>query len=308
MKIVQMFRGVLIVGTLVHAGGDFQVVSEYESNDASLAEEAYKTSYADEVVSFKNETFIEQVEDNIKQSYVAVGDGEEDAYHEPTVEGYTDLVTVEEESIITSSSNLGDAINVYNASEYIPNTNNGNGISQQSSTLTKATNSTSSGVNNTKSSTIPLNLNAKNGFYVGLGITALNYDIQCDCPNKSAKETVVGGMTKIGYNLNKFIGIEARAMKINLKNGRGDITHTGLFLKPMLPLGPVASAYSLVGVAQTKSSGEIREINTKNLALGAGMEFGSGKGVGGFVDYERLIVKSGAPTLDTVTTGVTFGF
>ena len=155
---------------------------------------------------------------------------------------------------------------------------------------------------------VNVNNASRNGFYSGLGITALNYDISCDCPDKSATDMAVGAITKVGYNLNRFIGIEARGMKVNLTNDMGSIKHVGLFLKPMLPLGPVANAYGLVGVAQTKSSGKVRKVNITNAALGAGMEFGSGKGVGVFVDYEKLVVKSGSPSLDTVSTGLSFGF
>ena len=32
------------------------------------------------------------------------------------------------------------------------------------------------------------------------------------------------------------------------------------------------------------------------------------KGLGVFVDYERMVVKSGAPDLDAVSTGITYDF
>ena len=285
MKIVKIFGGVLMVGTFIHAGGDFQVVTEYESNDEVLAEKAYLSSYIDEP------EFIEP-----EQSYVTVVEKEdEDIYSEPTVESYMDSSMVEEEPIyVTSSSNLGNAVNIYNASEHIQTMNSSESVTQEST--------------GTKTSQINTLSTVKNGFYAGLGITALNYDIKCDCPDKSSNGTALGVMTKVGYNINRFIGVEARGMNVKLKDNMGKVKHAGLFLKPMLPLGSVANVYSLVGVAQTKTTGKIREVDTTSLALGAGMEFGTGKGLGAFVDYERLIVKSGSPKLDTVSTGVSFGF
>jgi len=252
MKMLKMLGGVLMISTLVYAGGDFQVVTEV--------------------------------------------DREEDAYIEPTVESYNDSILVEEEPmLITSSRNLWNAMNVYNNREK---------INQQVRVISDS----SSDKVSTTSSAVPLSVGTKNGFYAGLGITTLNYDIKCDCSDNSAKDKAFGTVSKIGYNHNKFIGIEARAMNVDLKNGMGSVKHVGLFLKPMLPLGEIANAYSLVGIAKTKSSGKTRKVSTKNLALGVGLEFRAGKGVGGFVDYERLVVKSGAPVLDTLSTGITFGF
>ena len=289
MKMVKIFGEVLLMSGLVYAGGDFQLITDYESNnEALLVEKAYVNSYIDEPV----EVYVEQ------QPYAAVvyEENEDEGYTEPIVEGYVDPVIIEEPMAVTSSSNLGNAVNVYNASKRVKGEK---GFSKNSTTHTNI---------DRASSSIAVGLGSKNGFYAGLGISALNYNIHCDCPDRSAKDTAVGGMTKIGYNINKFIAVEARGIKVNLKNNRGSVKHAGLFLKPMLPLSPVANAYTLVGVAQTKTSGRVRKVDTKNFALGAGMEFGAGKGVGAFVDYERMVVKSGAPDLDVVSTGLSFGF
>jgi len=290
MQMVKIFGQVLVMSGLVYAGGDFQLITDYESNnEALLVEKAYASSYIDEPVEVLDEVYIEE-------PYIAVGYEEDEAYIEPTVEGYVEPVVVEEPMSVTSSSNLGNAVNVYNASKSV---NGEEGFTKNSTTHTNI---------DRASSSISVGLGSKNGFYAGLGISALTYDIHCDCPDKSANDIAFGGITKIGYNINKFIAVEARGMKVNLKNNMGNVKHAGLFLKPMLPLSPVANAYTLVGVAQTKTSGKVRKIDSKSFALGAGMEFGTGKGVGAFIDYERMVVKSGAPDLDVVSTGLSFGF
>ena len=96
----------------------------------------------------------------------------------------------------------------------------------------------------------------------------------------------------------------------------------------MLPVGDVTNIYGLVGVAKTTTSGSLQKTDAETLALGAGVEVdlsedhakegrygrafdGKGdqeKGVGVFVDYERMVVKSGAPDLDAVSAGVTYDF
>ena len=288
MKMIKVFSGVLLASTLVYGSGEFQVETEYINHDEILKKKAY-VDY-----SIEGEPVVILAEAYTNQGNIAVNNKTDDVYVEPTVDGYVDQVLIDEEPMyINSSSNLGNAVNVYNSSKHLQKINE---------------NTQNSTTQNTSSFNSQSSVNSKNSFYAGLGITALNYDIKCDCPDKSAKDTALGGMTKIGYNFNKFIGIEARGMKVNLKNGMGSVNHVGVFLKPMLPLGPVVTAYSLVGVAKTKTNGKVREVDTTSVALGAGMEFGGGKGIGAFIDYEKLVVTSGAPSFDTVTTGVSFGF
>jgi len=165
------------------------------------------------------------------------------------------------------------------------------------------------GASQTSASSISTNNKNHKKFYAGLGITAVHYTVKCDCPKKSIRNKSLNGlMTKVGYNINKYLGIEARGMKLNLKKENGKITHAGVFIKPMIPLTPTANAYTLIGVAKTSSQGDIKKINAKSLALGTGFEIGIGENLSTFVDYERLIMKSDAPKFDTITTGMSYGF
>lgn len=168
-----------------------------------------------------------------------------------------------------------------------------------------------------------------NGFYAGLGIAASRYEPNCNCtPNTTGVDKTVGVMARVGYDFNKYIGIEARGIKTNWKADGGQVSHAGLFVKPMVPVGDKTNIYGLVGVAKTKTKGSLQTTNAESLALGAGVEIdlskdtpkegrynrvfdGHGdqeKGLGVFADYERMVVKSGAPDLDAVSAGVTYDF
>jgi len=162
------------------------------------------------------------------------------------------------------------------------------------------------------------------GFYAGLGIAAAQYDPNCNCSVKDNKKRSVGAVARVGYDFNKYVGIEARG----IRTSGSKVQHAGLFVKPMIPVGDATNVYGLAGFAKTTTKGSAPKTNAKGLALGLGVEVdlskdtpkegrygrpfdGKGnqeKGVGVFLDYERMLVKSGAPKLDAVSTGVTYDF
>jgi len=178
------------------------------------------------------------------------------------------------------------------------------------------------------------------GFYAGLGIAAAQYDPNCNCQtttnspglgarsSKSSKDRTAGLMARVGYDFNKYIGIEARGIRTNWKADGGKVQHAGVFIKPMIPVGDATNIYGLAGYAKTKTQGSSRKTNATGLALGLGVEVdlskdtpkegrygrafdGKGnqeKGLGVFADYERMLIKSGAPKLDAVSAGVTYDF
>ena len=172
------------------------------------------------------------------------------------------------------------------------------------------------------------------GFYAGLGISAARYKSNCSTPasglgcGPGKVDNTVGGMARVGYDFNKHIGIEARGIRTSLNSNGGEVQHAGLFLKPMVPVGDKTNVYGLVGLAKTKTKGSMQKVNADGLALGLGVEVdlskdtpkegrygrtfdGKGnqeKGLGVFADYERMLVKKGAPDLDAVSAGVTYDF
>ncbi len=174
------------------------------------------------------------------------------------------------------------------------------------------------------------------GFYVGLGITGSRYKDSCKCttptnsiPTKiTNKERNLAILTRVGYDFNPYIGIEARGIRSVAEDDDFKLSHIGLFLKPMIPIGDITNLYGILGVAKTKVTGNIPKVDAESAAFGGGLEFdlskdipkegrysrkfdGKGdqeKGVGFFLDYERLVVKKNTPDLDTLSAGVSYDF
>jgi len=167
------------------------------------------------------------------------------------------------------------------------------------------------------------------GFYAGLGITGAKYESDCKCKKGGAgTETNAALLARVGYDFNRYIGVEARGMKTVGDTDAVDITHVGVFLKPMIPVLSSTNLYALIGAAKTKTRGSLQHIDAEGISLGGGVEVdlssdqakdgkysrpfdgeaNQEKGVGLFIDYERLVVKSNAPDLDTISAGVTFDF
>ena len=215
----------------------------------------------------------------VAEAYVEDGD-ESLGYQEPLINNYNEEIALNNPTnnqIVQSS--ITNAVQAYGASQ-----------TSASSTLMSTT-------------------GKDKRFYAGLGITAVHYTVKCNCPKKSIRNKSLNGfMVKAGYNINKYVSIEARGMKLNLNKENGKITHAGVFIKPMIPITATSNAYTLIGVAKTSSQGDIKKINAKSLALGTGFEIGIGENISTFVDYERLIMKSDAPKFDTITTGMSYGF
>jgi OOP family OmpA-OmpF porin len=170
-----------------------------------------------------------------------------------------------------------------------------------------------------------------NGFYAGLGITSARYENNCRCKRGRTvenKDTTYGIMGRVGYDFNQYVGIEARGARTNWDNDGSKVKHAGLFVKPMIPIGDSSNLYGLVGLAKTTVRGTMPNVDAEGLALGAGIEVDISKdkpkngkysrnfdghgdqetGVGLFVDYERMHVKSGSPDIDALSAGVTYDF
>ena len=168
-----------------------------------------------------------------------------------------------------------------------------------------------------------------NGFYVGLGIAVARYNTNCKTGcSRAGTDKTVGIVARAGYDFNKYIGLEARGIRTSISNDGGTVKHAGIFVKPMLPVGETVNVYGLVGLAKTTTQGVLQRTDAESLALGAGVELdlsedsakngrynrefdGAGdqeKGVGLFIDYERMVAKSGAPDLDALSAGVTYDF
>jgi len=269
MKILKLSTLIILLGSLGYAGGDIAPISDYEIEDAIVAEEEASIS-----------PYVEE-----ESTYV------EPEYIEPkpvVVEPEPEPVVVEPKPVIAEPKPVVVA------------------------------------------PTPKKNISA-NGFYAGLGITGARYRDSCHCKKGvkvTNKDTTYGVMARVGYDFNQYVGIEARGLKTNWKSDGSKVEHAGVFVKPMLPVGNIANIYGLIGAAKTKTKGSMPHADSESLALGAGIEVdlsrdipkdgrysrefdGHGdqeKGVGIFVDYERMVAKKHAPILDAVSAGVTYDF
>jgi len=179
---------------------------------------------------------------------------------------------------------------------------------------------------------IPVKEINPSGFYAGIGISAARYKTNCTTTptgcGPGVEDRTAGVMARVGYDFNQYVGLEARGIRTNWKADGGKVKHAGIFVKPMLPVGDKSNIYGLVGVAKTTTEGTLQKTDAEAMALGVGVEVdlskdtpkegrygrpfdGKGdqeKGLGAFADYERMVVKSGAPDLDAVSVGVTYDF
>jgi len=120
---------------------------------------------------------------------------------------------------------------------------------------------------------VPVKNIKANGFYAGLGIAGVQYKSNCDSTcARSGKDKTAGLMARVGYDFNKYVGIEARGIRTNWKADGGKVKHAGVFVKPMLPVGDSVNVYGLVGVAKTTTNGHLQRTDAETLALGAGVE------------------------------------
>ena len=156
-------------------------------------------------------------------------------------------------------------------------------------------------------------------FYVGFGITSAQYKTTCNCSGiNSITDKTLGAVVKIGYDFNKYLGMEARGFVTPVKSDGSEIQHYGSFIKPIYSVTDRVNAYGLCGLAKTKTKGSLKNVNVSGLAFGAGVEYAISresekevehkKGFGVFADYERLYYKKNSVDLDTLSVGVTYGF
>jgi len=165
--------------------------------------------------------------------------------------------------------------------------------------------------------------------YVGLGIVAAKHKTNCNCVGtKSGTDTTGGVVARVGYDFNKYMGIEARGLVTPSKSDGTEIRHAGVFVKPQYPVTEGLNVYGLGGIAKTTTKGSLQKVDVSGLAFGAGLEYDLSddkkkdakydrefdgiadqeKGFGVFADYERLYYKSGSPDMDAVSVGVTYDF
>lgn len=264
------------IGNFGYSGGDISPVTDYEIGDRAVADEAAVPDYVEPIVTH---------DENIVSEYIPP--------EEPTTS------TAEEYIEATPEPITPEPIITPPVAEYVE--------------PVKAT-PMPTPIKTPKPpiATKPIaTVSGKSGLYVGLGITGVRYKDSCHCKKNvkvTNKDTTYGIMGKVGYNLNRYIGVEARASKTNWRSDGSKVEHMGIYAKPMLPIGESSNLYGLVGMAKTKVKGSMPHLEHDGLALGGGVEVNLSQDIGVFVDYERMVAKTHAPRVHAVSAGVTYDF
>jgi len=182
---------------------------------------------------------------------------------------------------------------------------------------------------------VPIETVDPSPWYLGVGlIWGKFYNEREGC---RYEDVTYGAMVRGGYEWNQYIGIEARALRTFWDEdpaGGEKLQHIGLFAKPSYPLGEDSNVYGLLGYGWTKTITDnqyLSKIDEKGFSWGIGFEYDLSdkdddyiengnydrefdgqadqeKGWGLFVDYQRLLVKSGMPDMDVISVGVTYDF
>lgn len=158
-----------------------------------------------------------------------------------------------------------------------------------------------------------------NPFYIGAGILWTGMKRNCACSNGLIKEDTYGGIVRAGYDFNKYIGIESRALYSSIQKDVATTEHYGVYLKPMIPIGDSMNVYGLLGYGKTKIDCIIssRSYDKNGFGYGIGFEYDlSGddgddyKDWGIWADYQNLLSDSGPDNVNSniVTAGLTYDF
>jgi len=175
-----------------------------------------------------------------------------------------------------------------------------------------------------------------NPFYVGLGLLWSGSSRECPCGQGTRlKETTYGGIIRVGYDFNQYIGVEARALKASIDKDFAETTHYGIYLKPQYHVTDKLNVYGLVGYGKTKIECDNPKIpagtkmfDESGLSVGIGLEYdlskdepvvtsrafdGQGdqeKGWGVWIDYQNLAHNKGKSKVKSniVSAGVTYDF
>ena len=156
--------------------------------------------------------------------------------------------------------------------------------------------------------------------YGGLGFSTAKSTCKTGC-----EDITYGVVGRVGYDFNKYIGVEGRVLKTMWAYEQQKIEHVGLFVKPMFPITEDLNIYGLLGYGKVETGNKI-VFDDSGIAWGVGLNYNLGddeeelennstnvtvehsNGLGVFIDYERLLQKSDSPDFDAVSLGVTYGF
>ena len=166
------------------------------------------------------------------------------------------------------------------------------------------------------------------GLYVGVGIATAFFDGICSC-GSVYEDYTYGGLIRVGYDYNNYIGLEARFASTQIDDEGAKIkSHYGLFIKPQYHIIDTTNIYGLLGYGKTEV-GDTIKLNKSGFSWGIGLEYdissdtkengiykrafdGEGdqeKGWGIFIDYQKLLQKKNYPhDIHLLSFGISYDF
>jgi len=168
--------------------------------------------------------------------------------------------------------------------------------------------------------------------YVGLGLVASAVSKDCPCAEDRQKDMTYGGLLRVGWDFNQYIGIEARYANASIEKDFSTTTHYGIFAKPQYHITNQMNVYGLLGYGQTSVEGcglNDGKLEESGLSYGLGFEYDFGsdesqgqyarafdgqgdqeKGWGVWADYQNLFHNEGTYNVKTniFSVGVTYDF
>jgi OOP family OmpA-OmpF porin len=169
--------------------------------------------------------------------------------------------------------------------------------------------------------------------YLGIGLVASAVSKDCPCADdERQKDMTYGAIIRAGWDINQYVGVEARYAKARLEKDFSTTTHYGLFLKPQYHITNQMNVYGLLGYGKTVVEGcalKNGELSQSGFSYGLGFEYdfseddslgeyermfdGQGdqeKGWGLWADYQNLFNNEGHYKVKTnlFSAGVTYDF
>ncbi|HFD14585.1 MAG TPA: porin family protein [Epsilonproteobacteria bacterium] len=175
--------------------------------------------------------------------------------------------------------------------------------------------------------------------YLGLGLVAAAVSKGCPCSGpERLQDMTYGVIFRAGWDINQYLGLEARYIKASLEEDFSQTTHYGLYLKPQYHFIDSTNIYALLGYGRTiidydnqktGQQGKTSTVASNGFSYGLGIEYdlsddeslgeydrafdGQGdeeKGWGLWADYQHLLNNEGSRSTDSnlFTTGLTYDF
>jgi len=172
---------------------------------------------------------------------------------------------------------------------------------------------------------IAVPIDKASSWYLGIGIVRAKLR-GCGLVKCSYEDVTYGAMIRGGYEFNEYFGVEARGIRTFLDKGPfggTPLQHVGIFAKPQYPVAEQVNAYGLLGYGYTENLGNGARLNyfdnDHGFSAGIGLEYdlsdralnsytNQGKNWSLFVDYQRLLIKSGVADMDVTSLGIKYDF